>query len=105
MTVNSRARTVLSRIIEVLRSPFEQKNTDEDNFVTLISVAQDNPQIRIQLLSILNQRPFHRKSLINTWIADLKLAGAPRELQTALAAILNEDVADRARSLLQGLDC
>lgn len=104
MAVNRRDRTLLSRFYKAIRSLFKRKSTNEDNFVTLISVAQDSPQIRVQLLSILDQTPFQRQSLINTWIEDLKLAGAPRELQTALTALLDEEVADRARLLLRSSD-
>lgn len=101
MAAENREKSLLSRAFELVNRTFAQKKAVDDNFVTLLSVAQDSPQIRVQLLSILRHTPFQRKSLINTWLEDLKLAGAPRELQNALSALLDEDVADRALLLLQ----
>jgi hypothetical protein len=101
MAAENREKSLLSRAFELVNRAFAQKKANDDNFVTLLSVAHDSPQIRVQLLSILRHTPFQRKSLINTWLEDLKLAGAPRELQNALSALLDEDVADRALLLLQ----
>ena len=101
MAAENREKALLSRAFELVNRAFAQKKTNDDDFVTLLSVAQDSPQIRVQLLSILRHTPFQRKSLINTWLEDLKLAGAPSELQNALSALLDEDVADRALLLLQ----
>ena len=101
MAAENREKSFLSRAFELISRAFRHKKTSDDNFLTLLSVAQDSPQIRVQLLSVLRHTPFQRKSLINTWLEDLKLAGAPRELQNALSALLDEDVADRALLLLQ----
>jgi len=76
----------------------------DDNLVTLISVARENLAIRNQLISILDQPPFQRQSLINTWLEDLKLAGAPPELRNALSGLLDEHVANRAYELLTQAD-
>ena len=101
MEVKNQDKSFFDSILEVVRAPFTQNKADDNNLITLISVARDNPVIRDQLLSILNQAPFQRQSLINTWLADLKLAGAPYELRTALSALLDEEIADRALILLQ----
>ena len=101
MAAENREKSLLSRAFKLVNRTFAQKKANDDNFVTLLSVAHDSPQIRVQLLSILRHTPFQRKSLINTWLEDLKLAGAPSELQNALSALLDEDVADRALLLLQ----
>ena len=101
MAAENREKSLLSRVFELISRAFPHKKTNDDDFVTLLSVAQDSPQIRVQLLSILRHTPFQRKSLINTWLEDLKIAGAPPELQNALSALLDEAVADRALLLLQ----
>jgi len=72
----------------------------DDDLITLISVAQEDPLIRNQLLSILRQPEFQRQSIVNTWLEDLKLTGAPLELQNGLSALLDEKVADQALDLL-----
>jgi hypothetical protein len=68
---------------------------DNDAFVTLVRVAQDDPEIRTTLAAILRQPPFHRKSLINTLIQDMKAQGAPRNLTSAIAELLDDAVAEK----------
>jgi hypothetical protein len=68
---------------------------DNDAFVTLVRVAQDDPEIRATLAAILRQPPFHRKSLINTLIQDMKAQGAPRNLTSAIAELLDDAVAEK----------
>jgi hypothetical protein len=94
-------KTLLKLILGLIQAPFSSsKQNEDDNLVTLIAVARNNQAIRDQLVSILRQTPFQRQSMINTWLADLELAGAPIELRNALTGLLDENIADRALVLL-----
>lgn len=97
-------KTFVRYIIDLIQAPFATSRDDDNHLVTLISVASDNPAIRDQLLSILRQTPFQRQSMINTWLADLELTGAPVELRDALSGLLDEKTADRALDLLTATD-
>jgi hypothetical protein len=68
---------------------------DNDAFVTLIRVAQDDPEIHQTLMAILRQPPFHRKSLLNTLLQDMRAQGAPKNLISAIAELLDDAVAEK----------
>lgn len=68
---------------------------DNDAFVTLVRVAQDDPEIRQTLVVLLGQPPFHRKSLLNTLLQDMRAQGAPKYLTSAMAELLDDDVAEK----------
>jgi len=77
------------------------QSTDVDEpFVTLIQVAQESPEIRKTLLSILEKPEFHRESLINTLIEEMRFKGAPPALISGVAGLLNPTVAQKALELL-----
>jgi len=77
------------------------QSTDvEEPFVTMIQVAQESPEIRDTLLSILEKPEFHRESLINTLIEELRFKGAPPALIKGIAELLNPQVAKKALELL-----
>ena len=78
----------------------ERSFADQKSFITLIRAAQEDAALRERLLAILQQPGFHRKSLLNTLIAELSVQSAPAELVQAVACLLNDDVAEKARELL-----
>ena len=78
----------------------QQSRSNEDAFVALMVVASEDAEIRAQLLGILTQDRFNRYSLLNTWISDLKMQGAPDLFIEALAYLLDDDLANRAREIL-----
>ena len=69
---------------------------DNDAFVTLIQVAKEDADIRKQLQAILAQPPFHRISMLNMLISQMKLKSAPPEFITAIASLLDDEVATKA---------
>lgn len=73
----------------------------EEPFITLIQVARETPDIRNTLLSILQEDEFHRSSMINTLMEEMRFNGAPDALITAMARLLDHRVAQKARELLQ----
>ena len=75
-------------------------HTAQDDLLDLMLVARDDPKIREQLKTILEQSDFNRQSLLNTWIDELKLADAPAPLIRALHSLLDNDRALRAREIL-----
>lgn len=72
-----------------------------DPFLTMMVVAREDPAVRDALLAILAQESFQRRSLLNTWIGELRLEGAPAAFIEALAHLLDDDTAGRARELLE----
>ena len=50
---------------------------DHEKFIDLMRVASEEPDVRGKLNSILKLDSFNRRSILNTWLDDLKLQGAP----------------------------
>jgi|GEM_PF-1338794 len=73
---------------------------DQKVFVSLIRTAQEDAALRSRLRMILAQPPFHRRSLLNTLLEELKLQSAPADFVRAIACLLEDDVASKARELL-----
>ena len=73
---------------------------DNDAFVTLIQVAQEDADIRKQLQTILAHPPFHRKSMLNMLISQMKLKSAPPEFIAAIASLLDDEVATKAMEVI-----
>jgi len=75
---------------------------DNEAFIALIRVAQEDKEIRAQLQSILQQPLFHRKSLLNTMIQNMTLKGAPKEFISAIGCLLDDTVAEKTQELITG---
>ncbi len=74
---------------------------DNDAFVTLVKVAQNDPEVHATLVAILGQPPFHRKSLLNRLIQDMRVKGAPRNLISAIAELLDDSVAEKVADVIE----
>ena len=77
---------------------------DDETFVTLIQVAREDEHIRRTLRSLLGLDPFHRRSLLNQWLADLRRRRAPDDFIQALTCLLDDDVAAKALELIEDAD-
>jgi hypothetical protein len=63
-------------------------------------VAQEDADVRRTLMAILGQSPFHRKSLLNTLIEEMELKGAPADFVSAVRALRDDAVAEKATAML-----
>ena len=73
----------LKKLISQVKNRIEQ-TTVEEPFVTLIQVAKESPDIRNTLLSLLKEDEFHRTSMLNTLMEEMRYKGAPEALITAV---------------------
>jgi hypothetical protein len=83
---------------------FEKKQpyiTQNEDFLRLVQVAQEEPQIRQTLKSILGLDNFNRKSAINTWLEELKLKQAPKNFRSALSCLLDDDIARKTLAIIR----
>ena len=78
-----------------------EKMPIEEPFVTLIQVGKETPDIRDTLLSILQKDEFHRSSMINTLMEEMRYKGAPDVLIAAISSLLDDRVAQKALELLK----
>ncbi len=89
----------MKRILNLLRKSTRSIAENED-FITLIRVAQEDSEIKSQLSSILALDAFNRKSALNTFLEELRLRQAPKEFISAIAALLDEEVAEQVLKIL-----
>ena len=89
----------MRRILNLWRKATESIAENED-FITLIRVAQEDSEIKSQLSSILALDSFNRKSALNTFLEELRLRQAPKEFILAMATLLDEEVAEQVLKIL-----
>ena len=73
---------------------------DNDTFVTLIRLAQEDAIVRTHLQAILNLPSHQRQSLLNNFIDDMKSKSVPSEFVAANACLLDEEVAHTAHKMI-----
>lgn len=74
---------------------------DDEVFVTLLRVAQEDAGVRRTLSGLLKHPAFHRRSLLNTLIHTMKLQGAPADFVAAISALLDDKVAEKSAELIK----
>lgn len=79
----------------------DNPTTIQEPFITLMQVAKESPDIRNTLRSILQKDEFHRSSMINTLVEEMRFKGAPDALITAIACLLDSHIAQKAYELLK----
>ena len=89
----------MKRILNLCRKSTQSIAENED-FITLIRVAQEDSEIKSQLSSILALDAFNRKSALNTFLEELRLRQAPKEFISAIATLLDEEVAEQVLKIL-----
>lgn len=86
---------------------FDRKSkrvAENEAFITLIRVAQEDADVRNQLVAILSLDRFNRESALNTLLNDLRFKQAPEEFVSAIASLLDDDVAQRSLKILKDAD-
>ncbi len=80
----------------------QQAKTVADNptFIRLIQVTRDDPELRQRLMKILVLDSFNRQQSIQSMLDLMMTTGAPEELISALALLLDDEVAEKALVLI-----
>ncbi len=66
--------------------------TSDEVFINLVRVAKEDEKIKKFLLSLTELNSFGRVSLINSFISEMTLKGAPSQLINAIAALRDERI-------------
>jgi hypothetical protein len=78
----------------------DQSPGDQEAFVRLMQVAREDPDVGDQLRALLCLDAFNRQSAIRTVLEEMHLNNAPGELISAFACLLDDEIADKAREIL-----
>lgn len=74
---------------------------DNDAFVALLRVAQENREISDQLVALLQQQGLQRHVRIDMLVRDMTRQSAPPDFVQAIAALRDDEVANKVLALLR----
>ena len=74
---------------------------DNDDFIALIKVLREELHIRNKLKPLLALDSFNRKSVLNTWLEELKLQHAPERFIAVLSSLLDDDIAEKVLDIIR----
>lgn len=77
--------------------------TSDQDFVRLIQVIKEEPEIRQTLRPILELDNFNRKSALHTWLEELRLKKAPLKFKKILSHLLDDEIARKTLEIIRGL--
>lgn len=75
--------------------------TDNDCFITLLRVAQEDAAVGDRLLKILRLPSFQRKSLLGGLVHEMRLKGAPTDFVAAISVLQDDEAADKALQVIR----
>ncbi len=78
----------------------EKTPTVEDVFVNLLAASNEDPKIRKFLIAVVSLDDFERNSLVNTFITEMSLKGAPAEFIRAVAALRDATLSQEVKKWL-----
>lgn len=73
---------------------------ENEKFITLMKLAREEPDVRKRIKGLCSLDGFNRRSLLNTWLDELRLRGAPKDFREALSFFLDDAVAKKALELI-----
>jgi hypothetical protein len=71
-----------------------------DSFITMLLVACENERINERLETLLSLPDLKRQAEINEWVKDLIVAQAPRDFVSAVACLVDNQVAEKAYEVI-----
>lgn len=71
-----------------------------DSFITMLLVACENEMVHDRLESLLSLPDSRRQGELNAWVTDLLVARAPGDFITAIACLLDNQVAEKAYEVI-----
>lgn len=75
--------------------------TDDENFIALVQVLKEDHKIRSKIEPILSLDPFNRKSVLNTWVEQLKFQQAPGKFIAMLSCLIDDDIARKVLHVIK----
>ena len=75
--------------------------TENETFIRLIQLAQDDAEFRKQLITILSLDGFNRKSVLSAFIENMRVGGVSDDLIEALGSLRDDDVAEVAFKVIK----
>jgi hypothetical protein len=71
-----------------------------ESFFTLLESACEDRSVNDRLERLLSLPDAERQSLVNAWVGDMLVAGAPRDFIEAVACLSDDGVAEKAYQVI-----
>jgi len=71
-----------------------------DMFITMLQTACDDKQIYERLEHLLSMPDQKRQGVVHSWVNDMLIAEAPRDLVQAVACLLDDRIAEKAYEVI-----
>ncbi len=71
-----------------------------DMFITMLQTACDDKQIYDRLERLLSMPDQKRQGVVHSWVNDMLIAEAPRDLVQAVACLLDDRIAEKAYEVI-----
>jgi hypothetical protein len=71
-----------------------------EGFVGLLAAACSDPKINATLEKLLAMPDERRRGVVHTWVSDLLIEGAPKELIEAVACLGDNSIAEKAYEVI-----
>ena len=71
-----------------------------EGFVGLLAAACNDPEINATLERLLAMPDERRRGLVHTWVSDLLIEKAPKDLIEAVACLMDDAVAEKAYEVI-----
>jgi hypothetical protein len=71
-----------------------------DGFVNLLMAACNDPKVNATLERLLSMPDEKRRGLVHTWVTDLLIEEAPRDLVQAVACLADDAIAEKAYEVI-----
>lgn len=71
-----------------------------EGFVGLLAAACSDPEINATLEKLLAMPDERRRGLVHTWVSDLLIEQAPKDLIEAVACLMDDAVAEKAYEVI-----
>ena len=67
-----------------------------ESFITMLRVACEDAQVATRLEKLLTMADARRQALVDAWVRDMVVAGAPADFVAAIACLADDRIAEQA---------
>jgi hypothetical protein len=78
----------------------QNKDEEYEPFLKLIQVMRDDPLINEKVSETLKLDSYHRRTVLNNWLEQLRQQKAPESLRRALSSLLDDAIANEVLRLI-----
>ena len=67
----------------------------------LSALLKEDPLIKDRIIEVLKMNPYDRRLVLNNWLEQLRIRRAPENLQHALSALFDNEMAEKVLTMIR----